>query len=373
MCSPQRPQEDWKSHPNEAWWASQVLFASVQEVPEKQEEDETEQHYKFIGEGANVHWVKIKRVPLTRPPDLPKHMDKVITAFTEIRQPYWKLQPHSWITYHAFIILELNMGEMYVMLERKTDMLEIVIGDFDIPMGFMKAFRAIGPGRNPGQCLQEPRVELSRRVTLRMLFKWIDGPVEERWVPYDILKANCQHFAEDVQAFLLDPNAPEHRTLNPLNQFRSNVKDKKSFFLAVVEQIPRALKYLPLQYRRDEEIVQAALTVDGSAIRYASLDLRKDLDIVLTAVTQNGYALPYVHPSIRQDRKVVQAAVQQNGYVLCYCVERHRVDKEIALIAVHQDAYALRYVGRELRRDPEILFAAGLQNPVALARAMLLF
>jgi len=350
-----------------------VICAKVDEVAEGGEGTESERFYKFVSEHGNERWIKSSRLVLTGPPGLGSILSGTITAFTEVRQPYWTVQPDNWITYHAFMVLEIDHGALFILCERKTDMLEVVVGEVNIPMAFMKAFRAVGPGRNPARCFDEPRREVSTKVTVRQLLGWIDGPVEEGWQPYDLLKANCQHFVADLQSFLLNPSSPHHKSENPIQlEPRESLQDR-AFILSVVARTPRALKYIPETFRRDRQIVMAAVSNDGATLRYAPEALRGDFEVAMAAVRQNGYALPYVHHLIRQERQLVLAAVQQNGYVLCYCADEHRSDRQVVMAAVRQDGYALRYVAGKLSRDPEVLLATGWQNPVALVRATFLF
>lgn len=371
MCGPH--EEDEKhSHSNESWWASQVICAKAEEIPPQDgEPTDNERFYKFQDETGLERWVRLSRLMPGGPPDLGPHLNKIITAFTEVRQPYWSLQPRSWITYHAFTILEIDNGALYILCERKTDMLELVFGEIHIPMGFMKAFRAVGPGRNPRRCVEEPRQPLSTRITVRQLLGWIDGPVEEAWKAYDLLQSNCQHFAHDLQMFLLDPSRAFQA--ESLSQVPPEVLRDHEKLLSAVERYPRTLKYLPEPLRNDPDLVLTAVSRDGNAIRYAPERLRADKQIALAAVKRCGYALPYVHPLIRQDRDLVLAAVRQNGYVLCYCAEEHRADREVVMAAVRQEGYALRYVAGKLRYDPTVLMAAGLRDPIAMCRSTCLF
>lgn len=306
---------------------------------------------------------KLKEPPYSL---LGKDLQRTITAFTEVRQPYWHYQPESWITYHAFTILEVDGGAMFLLLEKKTDMLEMVVGDPQIPGGVMKAFRAVGGGRNIRLCSELPRQELKIRTTVYQLLEWIDGPVEEGWKHYDMLSANCQHFARDVQRFLLKPF--DSGMVLPFQVAPLSDKRNRELVLAAVRQDWHALKYATEEFRQDKAIVLAALERDGRALRYAHANLRLDRDVVLAAVRQNGCSLPYAEGHLRQDREVVLAAVQSRGHMLCYAAEEHRRDRKVVLAAVRQDGYAIRYVSNQLRWDPEVLLSATWQNPVAVGR-----
>lgn len=288
----------------------------------------------------------------------------MITAYVEVRQPYWRHQPNYWITYHSFTILEIDGGVMYMLIERKTDLLEIVIGDSGIPLQIMKAFRANGGVRNPSLCIDQPRKELQTRISVHQLLEWMNGPLEESWQHYDMFNANCQHFSSALHDFFLDPCMSSRA----LNMMVNGLPDSREFVQAAIREDWHSLKYAAPQFRQDRIVVLNALEQDGRALRYAQIGLHLDREVVLAAVRQNGYALPYVEGHLRQDKEVVMAAVQQRGHVLCYAAEQHRRDRSIALKAVQQDAYALRYVAGQLKWDAEVLLHATFQNPIAVAR-----
>lgn len=372
VCGPLMDEDPGSFSPNSSWWASQVVAALAEDVPKGGEASECERYYKFVGENNEERWIRLTRLQLSGPPPLGSYLNRVITAFTEVRQPYWMSQPSSWITYHAITILELDGGSSFMVCERKTDMLELVFGEVNIQFPLMKAFRAMGPGRNPSRCVEEPRQALSTRITVRQLLGWIDGPVEENWKPYHLIKANCQHFAAELQAFLRDPSTSYHRS-GAAVQVPVQMYSDREAVLANIARNPRALKYLPDKFRADKDVALTAVSVDGNTIRYVADVLQTDKQLVLAALRQNGYALPYISSSIRQDRDVVLEAVRQNGYVLCYCAEEHRSDRETVMAAVRQEAYAIRYVSGKLRYDPAVLLAASWQNPIAVARSTLLF
>lgn len=347
---------------------SQVCCAKAEVVQHVSKAIPSERIYTFDHGLQGVLHVKTTVHKLRGPPLdlLGKDVQRPITAFTEIRQPYWKFQPESWITYHAFTILEVDNGAFFLLLERKTDMLEIVIGDADIPLSAMKAFRAFGGGRNLSLCVEQCRQELGIRTTVFQLLEWIDGPVEENWQHYDLFNSNCQHFAQELQQYLLHPF--DSTRILPFQVVPLQDKQNREFVLAAVRLNWHALKYTTEESRRDRIVVLTALEQDGRALRYAHVDLRLDREVVLAAVRQNGLALPYVEGHLRQDRDVVLAAVQQKGHMLCYAAEEHRRDRRVALAAVRQDGYAVRYLAGKLRWDPEILLAAAWQNPLAVAR-----
>lgn len=356
------------SHPNEAWWASQVCCAKAEAVEKEGTPTATTKFYAFDRGSKGVLRVKTTLQKLREPPYnlLGRDLQRTITAFIEVRQPYWQYQPGSWITYHAFVILELDGGAMFLLLEKKTDMLEMVIGEPELPFGVMKAFRAVGGGRNVRLCTERPRQELHIRTSVYQLLEWMDGPVEEGWAHYDMLGSNCQHFARDLQDFLLKPF--DSGMVLPFQVAPLSDKRNKELVLAAVRQDWHALKYATEDFRQDKTVVLAAIERDGRALRYAHANLRLDKEVVLAAVRQNGSALPYAEGHLRQDRDVVLAAVQSRGFMLCYAAEEHRRDREVAIAACKTDGYAIRYVAGKLKSDAQVLMTAALQNPIAVGR-----
>jgi len=365
-----QPGSAWSGsdHPNEAWWTHQVCCAKAEIVDKKEPSSSVCERYYTFDRGAaeGLLCVRNSIVQLREPPYLLLGRDahRMITAYMEVRQPYWRLQPNNWITYHSFTILEIDGGVLFMLIERKTDLLEIVIGDPGIPLQIMKAFRAHGGGRNPSLCIDQPRKKLQTRVSVHQLLEWIDGPVEESWQHYDMLSANCQHFSTALHDFLTEPYVATRAS----NIMVNGLPDNRDFVQAAIRKDWHSLKYAAPQFREDRIVVLNALEQDGRALRYAHIGLRLDREVVLAAVQQNGYALPYVEGHLRQDKEVVMAAVQQRGQVLCYAAEKHRRDRSVALKAVKQDAYALRYVAGKLKWDAEVLLRATLQNPFAVAR-----
>lgn len=365
-----QPLSKSSSHPTESWWSSQVVCSKAEVVTLEGKPTDTEQYYTFELEGSNPLVVKNTLHELSGPPEhlLGRNIHRNITAFIEVRQPYWGCQPDWWITYHSLILLEVDDGALYILCERKTDALEMVIGELGIPLDCMKALRVYGPGRDLQRCIEQKREPLSVIITIHDFFIWLDGPLEEQWGPYDLLTANCQHFTGDVKGFLRDPLVTLNRSF-PLERASHDQQMDQRFVSAEVARDWRALKFAREDFRRDRAVVLQAVARDGRALRYAHPKLRTDRELVLKAVANNGSVLPYVEGFLRQDREVVKAAVQQKGLMICYAALEHRQDRAVALAAVRQDGSALRYIAGPAQWDPEILLTAWLHNPFSTERA----
>ncbi len=144
------------------------------------------------------------------------------------------------------------------------------------------------------------------------------------------------------------------------------LKKDREIVLVAVQQSGYALQYADETLKKDREIVLAAVQQDGWALEYADETLKKDREIVLAAVQQRGYALQYAHESLQKDREIVLAAVQQHGSVLQHADKPFKKDREIVLAAVKKNGWALQFADESFKKDREIVLAAVKQNGWAL-------
>jgi hypothetical protein len=75
-----------------------------------------------------------------------------------------------------------------------------------------------------------------------------------------------------------------------------------------------------------DEMVKAAVKIDGTTLTYASARLKDDEAIVLAAVEQDGRALMFASDRLKDNEEVVLAAVKKNGTPLIYASARLRSD-----------------------------------------------
>lgn len=153
------------------------------------------------------------------------------------------------------------------------------------------------------------------------------------------------------------------------------------------ESIPVALRRIPLNLRKDRDVVLAAVTSDGRNFEFAATELRGDREIVLITATegkgQDGEtALKYANAPLRSDEEIVLEAALTNGhalkfagkdlmgnrnfllklaenaggyYCLMYADAKFRSDREVVLAALQNDCYALHFVSKSLRTDSMVL------------------
>lgn len=316
---------------NATWWGFWVVCITVEDVDEKGEETELERYFKY--KDHEDQWVKTTLLRLASPPDrvVSSQLNRLITGFTEFRQD-WSHLPRGWLTYHSFNFIHVQGGELTICLEKKTDKLEIMLATGPRATNFMQDFSALIRPRNPDRCSAMSHRQCASGITVARLFEWIDGPLARGWQPYSLMGSNCQHFAEELHDFLLNPGKVEDNL---------HIEDLPDFLHTVEVQVahnPKVLLNLPPQ-------------------------VSKERAIALTAVRANGLALEFLEEQFHQDWRVVMAAVQQDGSALEFASEELKKDREVVLAAVENKGSALKLAHSSLHRDRQLLIAAGWHAP----------
>lgn len=140
--------------------------------------------------------------------------------------------------------------------------------------------------------------------------------------------------------------------LTPEQQKRKDNDMEKSKVLKEVSQDGLKLKDQLPKYKKDPEVVKAALENNGLAIEYAP-DFQDDDQMGFVAVENNGLAWKFLSPRSKKNYDILIKALCQNGCVikdLSY-VSGWWYDKETMSIGVLQNPKALRYLPLNLQCD----------------------
>lgn len=129
------------------------------------------------------------------------------------------------------------------------------------------------------------------------------------------------------------------------------------------------LRKLPEAYRRDREVVLAAVRTSGTALEDACEDLRRDRGVVLAAVLSNGSALRFATDELKRDPEVVLAAVKGSALALRCAAEDLWLNRDFTLAAVQVHGSALMYAPANLLRDREVVLAAVRNDTSAIQHA----
>jgi len=237
-----------------------VVCVTVEEVPSLGQESQ-DVHFYVLANGGKQDILKVSKLKLRGPPDdfLKNHLDRPIGAYTQMRQNFWAFQPESWITYHVCTIMEVevpNSNNLFILVERVDDRLEIMMGEGLVARSFMLEIRATGRARRSDRCFQLPRQIVRGRLTVRQLLDWLSSSVCKRWQPYHILESNCQHLAEDLERFLGSAGIPSEGELRFDNQWQ--------------QQQHHTLHLQQLALQRQAGLAQAGPVGLGSAVPWST-------------------------------------------------------------------------------------------------------
>lgn len=213
---------------------------------------------------------------------------------------------------------------------------------------------------------------INDRDTKGLIGLYLQNTTKDIWIKDLIAMLQC------IGVTVLNPRKrllDDDSMLERLIDLKIDKLDNELNVLAHVINRERKLWDLRADFRRNPDIVLAAVKQNGIALRVADPLLQKDRDIVLAAVKRNGYALEFADGSLKEDRDIVLAAVKESGESLQFADLTLKKDREIVLAAVKQNGCSLRYADLQytdaetLKKDREIVLAAVKQNGEALRYA----
>lgn len=153
----------------------------------------------------------------------------------------------------------------------------------------------------------------------------------------------------------------------------------RKVILNAVKEDGLLLRYTPLAWRDDTQIVRIAVANNGHALQYASFRLRNNKDIVLTAIAyKETLEIPtynmascelevnsdykcifsFASSKLRNNKKIVLTAVKNNPYALEHASNEMKGDREIVLAAITKQGWCLSFASSELRSDKNMVLAA---------------
>lgn len=224
-----------------------------------------------------------------------------IEAYAEYRHyfPYTACLPFQCLQ-HCFSILRLSSadnsnddGPVYLSIEKSSHSLVMRVGRGQSTLDKIThdrvSFNSNNGGevsaRRPVKC--ESSWELADKVvrpdiSVQDLVSWLDMM---RFQPYDLISANCHHFTEDLQDFLIygDPRV--------VAETRGN--ERQAMLGAVQEEGGYVLHDAPFPFKRDFGFVLEVVKQDGMALQWVAKPFQSDPDIVQAAVQQDPRSLQF--------------------------------------------------------------------------------
>ena len=151
----------------------------------------------------------------------------------------------------------------------------------------------------------------------------------------------------------------------------------KEVAISMIEQEKDTLKNAPAKYRKDRDVVLAAINVYAPCgLRFADETLQKNRELVIAAVKQHGFAIEYADESFQKDREVALLAAlscaegEESGMIVeSYIDAKFKKDKAFMLEVVSADGSALYHADESLKKDKEVVFAAAKNNGISFMYA----
>lgn len=162
----------------------------------------------------------------------------------------------------------------------------------------------------------------------------------------DIIKPNLNYIKtkETIKHFI------QH---NPEEYLRSYLNNRE-YVLIGVTVYPKSIKVLCDEFKKDREIVIAAVSTDGLVIEH--VDFKGDREIAVIAVENNQHAYKYLHNDLRLDKEIAIKVANSQEVHYSIIDEKMYSDRDVALEIVKNAGDALEHV--PFKDDDEIVLAA---------------
>lgn len=164
----------------------------------------------------------------------------------------------------------------------------------------------------------------------------------------------------------------DERKKYELDSIKTNGSCRVSLFVSGIKVFgPYYARYLsecdPF-LRNDKDFVLAFVARRGMGrdLEFAPDHFKKDREVVLAAVGQNGMALEFAHESLRNDDEIVRKALEVDPRALQFAHKRFKNDKPLLLdlLKSRKDGseflktYILEFMDPSLRKDPDFMLEA---------------
>ena len=136
---------------------------------------------------------------------------------------------------------------------------------------------------------------------------------------------------EDIMLAVIDKDPSMLLTASP------TLKKNKEFYLKVINKDVHSFRYIPGEYKGDEQIALLAIKLYPGSYTSLSDELNKNKKIILESVSKSGYLLDYVPEEFKNDYDVVLASVQQNCYSLEFASKDLQNNEIIYTTSISQD------------------------------------
>ena len=113
--------------------------------------------------------------------------------------------------------------------------------------------------------------------------------------------------------------------------------------------------YIDKELQQDRELLELALSYDGSVFEYVDESLSKDRAYILKFLKSNGWIFPYLDEVFLKDRELVTIAIVNSPNVLSYADVTLREDKAFLWSLIEKNEKVLEDIDEELWKDNKFL------------------
>jgi hypothetical protein len=138
----------------------------------------------------------------------------------------------------------------------------------------------------------------------------------------------------------------------------ASLLENKEILIKLIKKYPRIFRDLDKKFKKDKEIVMAAITQPENNLFYADKRFHKDREMVMIAIT-HGYVYEYyeypfhfMDDSLRNDKELFMAGINSDR-ILRYAGEELKNDKEFMLMCEKVRGSAFSYASDRLKSDKE--------------------
>lgn len=129
------------------------------------------------------------------------------------------------------------------------------------------------------------------------------------------------------------------------------LRGDKEIGLLAVKRNGMWYRYLSAELRRDKDIIFAAVNQNHSVMKLVGDKLKEDRAFALEAVKSHPYFITdyAIHRKFHNDEEIIRAAIELDGWNLRAASENLRNNKEVVLAALKRLPSAIRWASDEIK------------------------
>lgn len=166
---------------------------------------------------------------------------------------------------------------------------------------------------------------------------------DEKIFPYTIIRLAKETIEKDINNFSLFSNTflennlevnelvktkllerIQKKGISSLKKISWKVLWDEKIMMDIIIKYPMALKACSKYFKRNRNIVLAAVSQCGNALQYANDELKDNRDIVLAAVRQNGNSYKFASNELKNDEEVILVSYYNSRNFFHYYSDRNK-------------------------------------------------